>query len=178
MSTMLALARESLLKSMFAAAALCAGLAGPAAQAFESVYTSATENCRDITDPHERDRASSSRCPGPAGYSVKFFDEGNVVGAAFGPTGHEKDLGGLQWPGGVDARKIEWRMLDGRPVAAIFRLSRMNPETSAMTPQLAVVKITSAGACLIDLVDARAADANETARRIADQRATTHVCRR
>lgn len=113
------------MKHSLGAIVLCASMGGEV-MAFESVYTPADKNCRDITEKSERDRASVSRCRGPAGYSVTFFDEGNVVGAQFGPTGRERNLGGLQWPGGVDAKKVEWRMLDGRPVAAIFRLSRTN----------------------------------------------------
>jgi hypothetical protein len=150
-------------------------LATPASAA-ESVYTDAEKGCIDIGDKRAGQQGVMLRCKGPAGYAVVFTDEGNVVDARFGPRGREKNLGGLQWTGAIDAKKVEWRMEDGRPVAAIFRLSKMNPETSESRPYLAVAKVTATGGCLIELVDARATDANAKARRVADTRAGAHAC--
>jgi hypothetical protein len=144
--------------------------------AAESVYTDADKACLDIGDKRAEGRGAMLRCPGPAGYAVVFTDEGNVVDARFGPRGREANLRGLQWTGAIGAKKVEWRMANGRPVAAIFRIARMNPETLESTPYLAVAKVTPKGGCLIELVDARAADANAKARRIADEGVGAHLC--
>jgi hypothetical protein len=159
------------MKALLAAALLFA-LSCPAVAA-ESVYTDAIgKACADTGDS----QGAMSRCPGPAGYAVVFTDEGNVVDARFGPRGHEKNLGGLQWSGGVDAKKVEWRIEGGHPVAAIFRLSKMNPETAQSHGFLAVARVTAQGGCLIEMVDAASSSANENARRVADARAGSFVC--
>jgi hypothetical protein len=151
-------------------------LLATAASAAESVYTEAEKGCLDIGDKRAEQQGVMLRCKGPAGYAVVFTDEGNVVDARFGPRGREKNIGGLQWTGAIDAKKVEWRMEDGHPVAAIFRISKMNPETSESRLYLAVAKVTAKGGCLIDLVDARATDANSNARNVADTRAGAHSC--
>lgn len=158
-----------------ASAGLFLILATPASAA-ESLYTDAQKGCANAGARGDPSHGSMSRCRGPAGYAVVFTDEGNVVDARFGPRGREKNLGGLQWSGGVAAKKVEWRMEKGRPVAAIFRVSRMNPETSVSTDYLAVAKLTPAGGCLLEMVDARASDANARARAIADEGAAGRDC--
>jgi hypothetical protein len=142
-----------------------------------SVYASTSQTCVDLSGKQQETIGRSWRCKGPAGYSALFSDEGNVVGVELGPSGAEKNLGGLQWAGGEDAigPEVEWRMRGGAPVAAILRIADRD-ENGVQRRRLLVAKVSVTGGCLIGFVDARSPRANLAARRLADRRAESFRC--
>lgn len=133
---------------------------------------------------------NSAVCKGLPGYPVHFseFDLRQYV--AFG----EVDEDGRA-PGGFaqfnrTGAKIEWRIEDGEPVAAILRWYIENPDpksgetVKALEGQVLVVSSVAQpgdgrGSCPVAYVDAREnADANEMARKLADSLARNFVCGR
>jgi len=145
------------------------------AMAVYSVYTDTRNKCSVIS---KESTGRVWRCKGPAGFSAVFSDEGNVVEVQFGPTGAEKNLGHLQWPGAGEAigPRVEWRLSGGKPIAAILRVIMLD-ENGRASPHLLIAKVTTEGGCLIEAIDARSRGANVRAREIADERASTYKCR-
>jgi hypothetical protein len=143
------------------------------ARAAESVYTDTQRNCRTI-DQFEAGRIW--RCKGPGGYSSLFLDEGNVVAVEYGPTGQERNLGGLQWRGADPAigPRIEWRVEAKKPYAAILRVTIREEEGSKQ--YLLVAKVAEKGGCRIGLIAAQQVGANARARRIADRQGRVNIC--
>jgi len=140
------------------------------------MYTRTNPNgpgCRTLSN------GASWRCWGPAGYSVVFSDEGNVVAVEYGPTGREKSLGGLQWRGAVDpiGATVEWRLAARKPFAAILRINVLDANERP-AERLLIAKIGPAGSCRIADIDARQAGANARAREIADTEGSIYVCAR
>jgi hypothetical protein len=121
-------------------------------------------------DLQPRREFGSWRCPGPAGYAVTFFDEGNVVSVAFGIAGRERALveQDLMWQGAgkVFGDKVEWRLRDGRPFAAIIRIWCQDGDD--VIEELLVAKVEMAGSCRVGAVDVRRREANVAARELAD----------
>ena len=152
------------------------------AQAAESAYsTTSGSACANIRLKRE---FNSWRCRGPAGYSARFYDQGNMVAVEFGPTGKEKALveEGLMWQGADRAfgDKIEWRMTRGKPYAAILRISRNDADAdtgeSRTVEELLVVKVSPLGACRIGVVDGKPPNAIAVARDLADSTALMFRC--
>jgi hypothetical protein len=139
----------------------------------DSVYTDTQRNCRTI---EQSEAVRIWRCKGPGGYSSLFSDEGNVIAVEYGPTGEEKNLGGLQWPGADPAigPKVEWRVEGKKPYAAILRITIREEEVSKQ--YLLVAKVAERGSCRIGLIAARQVGANARARHTADKLGRVHIC--
>lgn len=167
---------------VIAVAALIAGFAANEARAVEFSY-SATSGPTCVTIRSKRE-FNSSRCPGPAGYGTLFHDLGNMVAVEFGPIGKEKAIveDGLMWEGADKAfgSQVEWRLINGKPYAAILRTWRQDFDEKANLPrtveELLVIKVSSRGACLVDVIDGKRRDANVLAREMADTLAMTFRC--
>lgn len=138
----------------------------------ESAYT-------PTQGPACRDRGSQSafniwRCPGPAGYEVEFADEGNIVGVAIGRPDDKRKIGPpVSWRGAerVFGDKLQWRLANGVPVAAILRIWRVwtDREGNDRTVQeLLVMRVSPEGMCRVGAVDVRQINANQTAQQLAD----------
>jgi len=169
---------------IIAVAVLIAGLAVGETGAVEFSYSATSgSTCTAIRSKRE---FNSWRCPGPAGYSALFHDLGNMVAVEFGPTGREKAIveDGLMWQGAEKSfdDKVEWRLMDGKPYAAIVRIWRQDFDEEANRPrtveELLVIKVSSPGACRIGAVDGKGADASTIARNMADTQAATFRCGR
>lgn len=152
--------------------ALSAASVATAANAGDFTYTlTRGPACADIK--HSQPIAAW-RCHGPAGYGASFFDEGNTVSVAFGPFGREEPLinNDLMWRGAdkVFGDKLEWRMEDGKPYAAILRVWRIDADAygEPAVQGLLVAKVTPSGSCKIGVVNAERPDANAAARKLAD----------
>lgn len=169
---------------IIAAAVLIASFSISEAGAVEFSY-SATSGpmCATIRSKRE---LSSWRCPGPAGYSALFHDLGNMVAVEFGSTGREKAIveDGLMWQGAEKCfgDKVEWRLTNGKPYAAIVRIWRQDVDEEANRPlaveELLIIKVSSQGACRVGAVDGKHPDANTVARETADSQAATFRCGR
>lgn len=155
----------------FVGVVVLAMLASPV-RAQESAYT-------PTQGPACRDGGSKSafniwRCPGLAGYEVEFADEGNIAGVAIGRPDDKRKIGPpVSWRGAghVFGNKLEWRLANGIPMAAILRIWRVwtDREGNDRTVQeLLVMRLSPQGACRVGAVDVRQIKANQTAQQLAD----------
>lgn len=167
---------------VIAVAALIAGFAASEARAVEFSYSATGgPTCTTIRSKRE---FNSWRCPGPIGYSAVFHDLGNMVAIELGPTKKEKAVreDGLIWQGAEKSfgERVEWRLMHGKPYAAIVRIWRQDFDEKANMPyaveELLVIKVSSLGACRIGAVDGKRPDANTVARNMADTQAATFRC--
>lgn len=147
--------------------------AGDSATAIRSVYTSIEETACRLVEQDEETGATSSRCPGTAGYAllVHDFDARMTVDVvAPGNRTHR-----LRYSGVITSAfsslgpRAEWRMRGNQPVALIVRVNAFEDPSvpDRATSYLAVAKITPREACVTDRI-APGATANEAARQAAD----------
>lgn len=151
--------------------------AGGSADSAGSVYTSLAEaDCR-LVEKDEETGATSSRCPGTAGYALLVHDyDARMTVDVITPDSRTHRL---RYSGVITSAfsslgpRAEWRMRDGKPVALIVRVNAFeNPETpDRATSYLAVARITAREVCVTDRIPP-AANANEAARQAADQSAS------
>jgi hypothetical protein len=162
-----------------------------AAQSIEYVYTKFdAKKCK-----HERGKQvedyGSWLCPGHEKLNVLLSAGDQRMYVTYG-SGKQKDLAASQtFPGFNDVYEgtVEWRIekTDGkaRPFATILRWNVVTPDDreKATGPikstgrVLVVTRLGPGGTCHVGYVDARAnPDANELARRIADEKARTFKC--
>ena len=153
--------------------------------AAESKYTDLDLN-KDCVFHSEYEQGASAYCSGYKGYPV-HFDEGDLRQMV--RYGHIQTLAG-QWESfGQFNRinnKIEWRLSDSKPYAAILRWFIENSDSNGeyskdLEGQILVVsKVAdhnSPASCVVGYVDARAnSNANEMARQIADTLAPGFEC--
>jgi hypothetical protein len=158
------------MRARFVVAALM--MLGSSALAAESVYTPTHGPvCKDAGS---KNQFSIWRCPGPGSYAAEFSDEGNMAGFAIGRGGRRGDLGeSVTWrgAGAVFGDKLEWRLANGKPVAAILRTWRVDSDDGGnqwSVQELLVVKLAPNGACRVGAIDVRQVEANRAARQLAD----------
>jgi hypothetical protein len=125
---------------------------------------------------------NSWRCSGPGGFGFEYDDSVLQGGLSFGLSDRafsapSDDLTWRPSGGGIGSR-IEWRMRNGRPFAAIIGRWRQVDDsiTSAPFEELLVVKLSERGSCRIATIGAFNRDAMSAARAIADERASVFRC--
>lgn len=169
----------------FSVALLLFVLATQSAYAQQSVYTKLNleQNC---VFHSEYENGASAYCAGYKGYPV-HFSEGDLRQMV--RFGHLQSLDG-QWESFGQFNRvnetIEWRLNNGEPYSTILRWfienSNSNGEvTKALEGQVLVVSTVASherpASCVVGYVDARAnSNANELARKIADQVAVSFQC--
>lgn len=157
----------------------CAATA--AAQANQSMYTSLdTSQCRTLESDTSGAGYYKGQCPGVAGYKL-LVEEGdirqNITVVTPGGRKHSLDLWSVIGSSfSFVGRKAEWRVKklsrQTVPVALIVRYNLSNPEDSAKsTSYLTVSKITADKICVTHKISP-SANANEEARRAADNAAS------
>jgi hypothetical protein len=155
---------------------ILAGWAFFTAPAFGSetiVYTlTGGGECVDLS----REQLDGWSCPGPAGYSAEFFDEGNLAALVIKPPGRPVHARGYAWRGAgkVFGDRMEWTLGGGVPQAAVLRIWRA--EGSVTVQELVVFKLTPGRKCRIASFDAGRPSANELARQEASV-AMSRECR-
>lgn len=103
---------------------------------------------------------------------VEYTDEGNIAGIAIWHLKRQRHSPlAVSWRGAgrVFGDKLEWRVAAGRPYAAILRIWRIDAAEDGRereTEELAVLKVSSTGACHVASVNARQPQANEVAQRM------------
>jgi hypothetical protein len=130
---------------------------------------------------------SEWRCPGPNGFSLRYDDSTMRVSITIGYRG--KDLVGndsvnddLIWEPGASgiASRVEWRLRNGMPIAAIIgrwrRPDEANGSTDADVEELMIVKITPTSACTVAVIGALQPQAMAAAREVADRKAASFRC--
>lgn len=157
---------------------LCAMSA--AAQSNQSIYTNlSTDKCRTLESDTSGAGYYRGQCPGVAGYKL-LVEEGDIRQniTVVTPSGKEHSLELWNVIGSSFSfvgQKAEWRVQkkNGKtvPVALIVRYNLSNPEDSAKsTSYLTVSKITPGKICVTNKIPP-SANANEEARRAADNSA-------
>lgn len=167
---------------IIAVTALIVSFAAGEARAAEFAYSATGgPTCTTIRSKRE---FNSWRCLGPAGHSAVFHDLGNMVAIELGPTRKEKAISedGLMWPGADKSfgERVEWRLANGKPYAAILRIWRQDFDEKANMPlaveELLIIKVSPHGACRLGTVDGKRPNANTVAREMADTQAATFRC--
>jgi hypothetical protein len=121
------------------------------------------------------------RCQGPGGYSFTYVDHVTLGGLAFGLQGREgaitDDLSWTPADPGIGSR-IEWRILSGRPFAAIVsRWRQIDTRTGQISvSEFLAVKVSERGGCLVAALGALRPNALVDAESIADKLAPAFRC--
>ena len=106
-------------------------------------------------------------CPGPAGYVVRFADEGNIVSLTIAPRRSIDNVQGptAQWRGAGKAfgDKVQWIMRAGVPKAAVIRTWSRIGDDEREVQELSVFAINGEKACLFGAVEIHTDKANEAA---------------
>ncbi len=154
--------------------------------AIESAYTTFDSNkCRHAPGRDVEDYGSWL-CPGYAGIPVRLAAGDQRMYVSFGRNAAREPAAGETIDHFNDVYKgtIEWRLErkpNGKlePFATILRWNYMTnvDDTKASGRKLVVTRLGPGGVCHVGYVDARAnPDANELARKLADEKARTFRC--
>ena len=154
--------------------------------AVESVYTTFdSHKCRH-TRGRDVEDYGSWLCRGYGDIPVRLAAGDQRMYVSFGRGAAREPAAGETIPGFNDVYKgtIEWRLersRDGKlkPFATILRWNFMTSPDDRQTSgrKLVITKLGPGGVCHVGYVDARASpDANELARKLADEKARTFKC--
>lgn len=126
------------------------------------VYTATSgPTCHD----RSKEFVGNWTCPGPAGYAVRFLDEGNIAAIAIGPRrgiSRMKNVTQFRGPGRVFGDKMQWLIVDGKPRAAVLRTWRLD-DAEREQQQLDVYAIDRDTVCVVESINVKTPSANERA---------------
>ncbi len=108
-------------------------------------------------------------CTGIKGYDVRYT-EGDLRGtASFGPNA-KTQCAATQTFGAFNSigKKVEWRMVKGKPVATIVRWFTDNGEPGGKQNWLVVTKLGTKDSCRTAIIDTKMPNANSVAQQKAD----------
>jgi len=129
----------------------------------DTTFTAASgPKCKDESKPE----FGLWTCPGPAGYAVRFADEGNVVSLTLAPSGSIANAAPTaQWRGAgkVFGDKVQWIMRSGVPRAAVIRAWRRAGDDDREIQELSVFAIDDKRACPVGAVDIHQPKASDLA---------------
>jgi hypothetical protein len=150
------------------------GVPTAAFPAADTIFTAAIgPKCKDESGP-----VSLWICPGPAGYAVRFWDEGNFVALTIAPARSiDKAEPTVQWraAGKAFGDKVQWIMRGGVPKAAVIRtFRRKNEDDESEIEEFSVFTIDGARACAYGAVEVHLPRASEVALAQAQQAAERH----
>jgi len=149
--------------------------AKPAAPLFESKYTSAKmEDCKGPDDDGEADSHGepAEECPGIGSYFVMQNYSANYTYNEVNLKGNDK-FGAMLSPdkgygNNMPGTKIEWRLHQGQPFAAINRVTTCDDEPKKHCSEYLVVRGLLGHEKIHGDIDAKKPGANEAARALAD----------
>lgn len=152
-------------------------LAPHSADAADSAYTKFDwETCRKTG---AEDDVVMRRCNGPDGIAVDINSGADAAFVSFGAKGArgETQLGSFYFP----KTTVEWRkdskQSSGKPYAAILRYDIGKSIGGPFKSALVVYKLEgTASSCIVAIVDGGKPDANERARKAADEAAPKFIC--
>jgi hypothetical protein len=166
---------------------ICGPAVGQSGARVESAYTTFDiDKCRHTRGQAPEDNGSWL-CSGYSGVPVWLAEGDERMYVSFGRKAPDEPAARETFPGFNDVTKgtIEWRVARSpngttQPFATILRWSvRLTPadDSAQNSPVLVVTRLGPGGVCQVGYVDARAnPDANELARRLADERARNFRC--
>jgi hypothetical protein len=102
---------------------------------------------------------------------VEFTDEGNLAAISIWVPRHvPKATKSISWRGAgrVFGEKLQWRVSNGRPFAAILRVWRTDTTSEGQereAEELIVLRLSAHGACRVASINGRQLGANEIAER-------------
>jgi hypothetical protein len=165
------------------------GLVSPSdAQTFSSSYTStAPGSCRVSSAGNGVDDSTIRVCPGKAGLVVVISEDDlrETVSVGRSRAAAEREPAAQSWFGPFNSttHTVEWRAHDGKPFAIIQRwhIADNTDEDKEgrpiAKPLLAVTRLPPGAVCHVAYIDVKAnPDANELARRAADESARSFKC--
>jgi hypothetical protein len=120
-------------------------------------------------------------CPGPAGYAVRFADEGNIVSLSIARARSiEKAPSTTQWRGAgkVFGDKVQWVIRGSVPRAAVIGTWRRKDDDESELQELSVFAIEGGRACAYGAVDIHKPQANEAALALAKQAAKSRCSKK
>ena len=164
--------------TIFLAAASIA--AGSAAAGNDSAYTklmTPEANCT-LVDSNEEEAWSISRCPGRDGIAV-FVSEGDLrMSVSYGWNAKAETAASQTFPlFNTIGETLEWRLRDGKPFATILRWKMDGGPDMPKGEVLVVTQLNEGNQCWVATVNAsKNKDANELARKAADELAGTITC--
>ncbi len=167
------------MKTAMTLALVCLWPAPGFAGEISSAYTTyKLDKCKRISEISE-DSSGTYECKGYGGLKV-YFAEGDLrtyLGYGAKPSTHcaaQQTFG--HFNSVVD--KIEWRLENGKPFAAIqrWRVSDVDDATIIKT-WLGITRIEENNSCRVAVVEGALPDANEKARAAADQLARAFNCK-
>jgi hypothetical protein len=160
------------------------------AQTIGSQYSStAPKDCRMIGKPSELDGSTTRLCPGKGGFSVLIGEDDlrETVSLGKSRVAAAKEPAAQVWfePFNSTLTTVEWRLAGNKPFAIIQRWliadnsdrdAKDRPRDKAM---LAVTRLPPGAVCHVAYIDVAAnPDANELARKAADELARDFQCSR
>jgi len=157
------------------ALAAALAMAGAGSASGQTPFTPATgPACKD----QSKEGFGLWTCPGPAGYVVRFADEGNIVSLTIAPKRAIEKVQGptAQWRGSGKAfgDKVQWIMLAGTPRAAVIRTWSRVGDDEHEVQELSVFAIDGEKACLFGAIESHTDKANDAALARARQAADSH----
>ena len=146
----------------------------PANDTIRSEYTSLDESCKTI-EVNEETSDTKQACSGYNNIPVLVSQTDGRYYVNIGDTGKNE---GLSFAFNHLGEKLEWRLQGDKPFAAIYRYyidgASEKPIGSSV---LAVQKISrNEGECIAGVVDGNLPNANEVARRFADEKIADFEC--
>lgn len=161
--------RKTLSLAFLALSATCAQ-----AETFSSVYSDLDiTKCKTISVYTEDVGGLEVKCKGIKGYDV-IYTEGDLRGtASFGPEA-KKQCASTQTFGAFNSvgKKVEWRMVKGKPIATILRWFTDNGDTNGKQNWLVVTKLNGKDSCRTAIIDTKMPNANAVAQQKADSSAS------
>lgn len=161
--------RKTLSLAFLALSATCAQ-----AETFSSVYSDLNiTKCKTLAEYTEDVGGIEVLCKGIKGYDVTYV-EGDLRGAvSFGKNG-KKQCASMQTFGAFNSvgKKIEWRMVKGKPIATILRWFTDNGEKDGKQNWLVVTKLGEKESCRTAIIDTKMPNANLVAQQKADAAAS------
>ena len=142
---------------------------------FTSVYTSLDQGCKTIKGENGSDNAFI--CRGATGYEINIFYSAAAmfINADLKGTNETFNLATLDFGVDTERRRVEWRLADGKPFAAIIRVPKYGPRKTSdlyfgeVVGEELLVRGLKGHETISGQVDAKTPNANEKARKLADE---------
>ena len=142
---------------------------------FTSMYTSLSQGCKTLKGENGTDDAFI--CGGATGYQIRIFSSAAAmfINAELKATDETFNLATLDLDFDESKRRVEWRLADGKPFAAIIRVPKYGPPKTSdlyfgeVVGEELLVRGLKGHEKISGQVDAKTPNANEKARKLADE---------
>lgn len=164
------------MKRIMALSVLCLWPIAASAAEYSSVYTRFDlDQCKVVEKGDEHVYAGTWSCEGHAGIAIIQASSDDRSYAAFGSAQHCAFLKTFS-PFNTALSPVEWRLRNGRPIAAIERWSVVSDDKGNAVTWLVVTALKPNESCHVHYVAGSYPDANAQARRAADGLAEDFNC--